>query len=243
MRILVLAGTTQAREVIAHLHTHQVIASLAGAVRSPADLGVPTRIGGFGGAQGLADYITQERIDMVIDATHPFAEIITNTAVNVCREAGIKYAMLTRPPWVAQAGDDWHRTDGYAGLPQIIPDGVRIFAATGRGSLPALADLSATRHIVLRLIDKPDTPFPYENGEFIVARPPFTRTAESALFKRLNIDWLLIKNAGGGGGEAKIHAARELGLPIAMINPPVRPKNVVIFEAIAPLMGMVNGEL
>lgn len=244
MRILVLAGTTEARVLLGALGAagaYDVRASLAGAVREPADLGVPTRIGGFGGAAGFADYIKNESIDLVLDATHPFAAVMSQTAASQCHAAGVAHAILTRPPWTETAGDKWSRIADYSALHDTIHEGARIFAATGRGSLPSLAPLKG-RAIFLRLIDAPDSPFPYQGGRFIVARGPFSVEAETALFKKLAIDWLLVKNAGGANSYTKIQAARNLGLPVAILDQPPLPAGARVFTDVKNLLDWVASQ-
>lgn len=225
--ILLLAGTAEARNLAGYLQDAGIecIASLAGATRNPIDLGVPTRIGGFGGAEGFNAFLEAENITAVIDATHPFADKITARTAQICNERALPYLRFERAQWISRTGDSWHRANTYADLDRLIPKGARVFVATGRQSLEHYAVLQ-DRHLMCRVIDPPSEPFPYPNGEWIVGRPPFSEADERATFERLKPDWLVVKNAGGGGGKTKLAAARALGIHVAMMTRPDAPAGI-----------------
>ncbi|RPE71555.1 precorrin-6A/cobalt-precorrin-6A reductase [Pacificibacter maritimus] len=222
--ILLLAGTAEARNLASYLTDAGIdcIASLAGATRNPADLAVPTRHGGFGGADGFCAFLEAENITAVIDATHPFAEKITARTAQICKARDLPYLRFERAQWISRTGDAWHRADSYADLDRLIPKSARVFVATGRQSLAHYADLQ-DRHLMCRVIDAPDADFPYPNGEWIVGRPPFSQDSEMALFQKLKPDWLVVKNSGGASGKTKLAAARALGIQVAMMTRPKEP--------------------
>ncbi len=233
-KILLLAGTSEARQlagVLAKIPAFDVTASLAGATRTPLALGVETRVGGFGGAKGLADYLRQNRTDIVIDATHPFATNITAHAVQACRETGAAQVILQRPDWQPQAGDNWHFVDQLDQAAALIPKGAVVFLGTGRQTLPFFANL-ADHRLICRQIDPPDGPFPYPNGRFQVGRPPFSVADEIGFFKAEAIDWLVVKNSGGVASRSKLDAARALGLPVILQRRPCLP-DVARVETVA----------
>jgi precorrin-6A/cobalt-precorrin-6A reductase len=228
MTLLVLAGTSDARQLLEGLQGKKVIASLAGVTRAPADLPAKTRKGGFGGADGFRDYLVENAIKGVVDATHPFAGKMTHTAAMVCAELDLPHVILQRPEWVTSAGDDWHFVDSVAETAAIIPDGATAFLGTGRQTLAEFSCLEG-RKLLARVIDPPKKPVLADfKGEFLIGTPPFSIAEEVALFREKGIEWLVVKNAGGKNSRSKLDAARELGLPVVMINRPELPDAHVV---------------
>lgn len=229
--ILLLAGTAEARALAQALADRNIpaITTLSGATREPRPLPLPTLRGGFGGAEPFRDFLNGHAIRAVIDATHPFADTITTRTARICAEERIPYLRLQRPDWTPNPGERWHVLPDYAALATLIPDGARILATTGRGSAKALAPLAATRTIFLRVID--DGPLP-DGLHPLVARPPFDLAAETETLRRNRIDWLLVKNAGGAGGRAKLDAAAALGLPVAVLNRPPLPEGIAVVQTV-----------
>ena len=219
MRLLLLGGTSEASELARVLSAHpdiEATLSLAGRTARPAASPLPTRIGGFGGIEGLARYLRESATRAVIDATHPFAAQMSANAVAACAQAGVALAVLTRPPWRLEAG--W-REVGDAG------EAAEALGATPRRVLLTVGRLSAgafraapQHHYVLRSIDAPDDPPP--NTELVLARPPFTLADERELMASRRIEIVVSKNAGGEATRAKLDAARELQLPVLMIRRP-----------------------
>ncbi|MBT8410794.1 MAG: cobalt-precorrin-6A reductase [Octadecabacter sp.] len=219
MSVLLLAGTAEAKRIAWGLADSglNVVASLAGATRDPEPLPVPTRIGGFGGEAEFRAYLMENGVTAVVDATHPFASRITARTARVCAELRMPYLQVLRPVWQPEEGDRWIMIDRPEEAVAHIPKGDCVFLATGRQTIPQFANLEG-RRILVRVIDPPTEPFPFEGGEFIIGRPPFPVAREKALFEALGVEWLVVKNAGGQGGRAKLDAARALGLPVVMIN-------------------------
>ena len=208
-RVLILAGTAEARQVCAAVRDRDVLASLAGATAEPASLGLLTRRGGFGGETGFRAAL--EDAAAVLDATHPFASAITARAVRVCRELRRPYLRLTRPPWAFRPG--WRPASSTADVAARLSPDARVFLATGPGSLDAFAGRGLT--LFCRRIDPaPDR----SDVTWIVGRPPFAYAAEVALFCDLRITDLVTKNAGGPA--AKLDAAEALGLVVHVIDRP-----------------------
>ncbi|WP_299815410.1 precorrin-6A/cobalt-precorrin-6A reductase [uncultured Jannaschia sp.] len=208
-RVLILAGTAEARRLCAAVADRDVEASLAGATADPAPLGVPTRRGGFGGEPAFRAALAD--VAAVLDATHPFACAMTARAVRVCVGMGRPYLRLIRPPWPVRPGCLPARsaTDVAA---RLSPD-ARVFLATGPGSLDAFAGRGLA--VFCRRID----PAPERDGvTWIVGRPPFDLAYETALFRDLGITDLVTKNA--GGATAKLDAAAALGLAVHVIERP-----------------------
>ena len=219
MKILLLAGSGEAR-VLAKALTgqgHEVLASLAGATRDVAKYACPTRIGGFGGAKPFEKFVDTNGFELVIDATHPFAHRISARTFASCADLGIPYLQLMRPEWQPEPGDLWHMIDAPSQARKVIPREARVFLATGRQTLPEFENLSDC-YLICRQIDPPDGPFPFTNGEFLIGRPPFSVEDEIALFKKLRIDVLVVKNAGGAASKSKLDAARALKIPVVMIR-------------------------
>lgn len=224
MTLLLLAGTAEAKRLAWGLADSglKIVASLAGATRSPEPLPVPTRIGGFGGEDAFRAYLKENKITAVVDATHPFADQITDRTARVCAELDLPYCQILRLAWTAQDGDHWITIAGPEDAAQHIAPDAAVFLATGRQTLPRYRNLEG-RRVMARLIDPPTEPFPFEGGEFVMGRPPFSQDREEMLFKVLKVTHLVVKNAGGQGGRAKLDAARALGLPVLMIERPEMP--------------------
>jgi precorrin-6A/cobalt-precorrin-6A reductase len=230
LTVLVLGGTSEARELAAELAGRpglRVISSLAGRVRDPALPAGEVRIGGFGGAAGLAGWARAHNVDAVVDATHPFAETISAHAVAACAQAGLPLLRLTRPGWLEQPGDDWHHVGSLDEAAAILPSlGTRVFLTTGRQGLAAFAAPRpaslAALWFLIRCVDPPSGAMP-ANREVLLARGPYTPDAERALMRRFDINVLVTKNSGGSLTEGKLAAARDLGIPVVMIRRPAGP--------------------
>ncbi len=228
MTLLLLAGTGEARVLADRLAEEGVaaLASLAGAVRAPKALPLRTRIGGFGGAEGFRAVLRDEGITAVIDATHPFADRITARSFALCRAAGIPFLRLERPGWAAEPG--WITVGMEAAAAELAAraaPGAGVFLATGRQSMPQFAGLAGYR-LFVRVVDPPVGPCPLSGGEWVVGRPPFDLASECALFERLGIDWLVVKDSGGRENRAKLEAARQRGAAVLMIRRPPAPEGM-----------------
>ncbi|SEP60000.1 precorrin-6A reductase [Streptomyces sp. yr375] len=226
--VLVLGGTTEARELAAVLAARpgvRVTSSLAGRVSRPGALEGDVRIGGFGGAAGLADWLRAQRADAVVDATHPFATGITANAASATAATGLPLVVLRRPGWQAAAGDRWHEVASLTAAAELLPTlGRRILLTTGRLGLAAFAHLDG-QHFVVRSVERPTPPMP-PDVELILARGPFTVADELALLREHRIDVLVTKDSGGTATAAKLTAARQLTLPVVLIRRPPLPPDV-----------------
>ncbi len=224
MRVLLLAGTAEARDLASEMARAGIdgVASLAGAVRRPAMQDMPTRIGGFGGGAAFLQYLEAERITAVIDATHPFAARISQRTQRLCSGRRIPYLQLLRPPWTADPDDRWQQVDREEDVAALVPPDATVFLATGRQTLERFGGL-AGREVIARQIDPPEEEFPFPGGRFLIGRPPFAVEDEVQLFRDLGVDWLVVKNAGGAPSRSKLDAARILDIPVAMIARPAQP--------------------
>jgi len=224
MTVLLLAGTAEAKVIAQELADQgvPVLASLAGATRQPAPLGVPTRIGGFGGEHGFRALLSSQAVSGVLDATHPFANAITDRTARICAELDLPYAQVVRPAWEPGPKDRWTMISAPEDASHHIPQDATVFLATGRQTVARFAGLEG-RRILLRVIDPPEAPLPFEGGEFVIGRPPFSAPSEEALFEALGVTHLVAKNAGGTGGRAKLDAAANLGVPVLMLKRPAMP--------------------
>lgn len=202
------------------------IYSYAGVTLTPRSTALPTRVGGFGGIAGLMQYLQAQRITHVIDATHPFAAQMSRHAISACGALGIPLLAMERPAWQAQPGDQWLQVPDMAAAAQTLtPAMQRVFLAIGRKQLAAFTPQAARHHFVLRVIDATDEPLPLpiSSYELLIARGPFQLADERALLQRHAIDCMVSKNAGGADTYAKIEAARELGVPVIMVDRPLLP--------------------
>ncbi len=226
-RVLLLAGTHEAHAVAAALDAagYDVLASFAGATRRPRSLPVATRHGGFGGREAQRTFLLNGGFTAVIDASHPFAARISHRTAELCGELGLPYLRVLRPPWRPGKGEKWDDVSDLGELAALIPSGARVFLATGARH-PEYAEALPERTLFGRKVDPGPAPFEL-NGGWVDGRPPFSGPDEIALFKRLDVDWLVAKNA-GGPARAKLDAARELGVRVAMIRRPSLPDAPVV---------------
>lgn len=236
-RILLLGGTTEASQlarVLAQAGADAVF-SYAGRTTQPLAQPLPTRVGGFGGAEGLAAYLRAEGFTHVIDATHPFAAQMSANAVAACSETGVDLCALERSSWQAGPGDDWRHVPDIAGAVAALPEApARVFLAIGKQTLEAFA-AQPQHHYLLRLVDAPEVPLPLPDAEAVIARGPFTAEGDRALLRQHAIDLIVAKNAGGTGARAKLDAARALGLPVILIERPDVPARQV-FDSVEDVM-------
>lgn len=201
----------------------EAVYSYAGRTEAPVAQPLPVRVGGFGGVAGLVAYLRAEGISHVIDATHPFAAQMSRNAVEGCAEAAVPLIALEREPWAAEKGDRWTHVPDLAGAVAALGEAPRrVFLAIGRQNLDAFAG-APQHHYLLRLVDPPTDPLPLPRAEAVIARGPFDVAGDRALLKDHRIEVIVAKNAGGAGAEAKLVAARELGLPVVLIDRPLVP--------------------
>jgi precorrin-6A/cobalt-precorrin-6A reductase len=234
LNILVLGGTDEARRLAAALAgrpgTH-LVSSLAGRVRNPKLPVGEVHEGGFGGPEGLAAWLAERRIDVVVDATHPFAARMTASAVEATAGAGVPLLILRRPGWQAGPGDDWRWVPSLAAAAELLPElGERVFLSTGRRSLPVFAGLDDLWFLA-RSVDPPEPPLP-RRLEVLLSRGPFTVEGELALMREHRVDMLVTKDSGGEMTTAKLLAARELGLPVVIVRRSPPPGGVAAVETV-----------
>lgn len=225
-RVLILGGTAEAREVAEGLHADGdfVITSLAGRVSQPRRPAGDLRVGGFGGPDALAAWLREHSIDTVLDATHPFAERISASAVEACERAGLALLRLHRPGWEGTdgPGDRWHWVDELEGAAALLPAlGSRVLLTTGRQGLAAFAGVDDAWFLI-RCVEPPDLPLP-PRAEVVLDRGPYTLRGELALIDRQGLHVVVTKDSGGKHTAAKLQAARERGLPVILVRRPPRP--------------------
>lgn len=196
--------------------------SLAGRVAVPSLPAGQVRVGGFGGADGLREWLRAHGTHVVVDATHPFAARMTAHAVTACAAAGVPLLVLRRDGWTAGPGDRWHRVPTPSAAAALLPGlGERVFLATGRGDLTAFVGLDGL-WFLLRAVDPPGPPLP-RRCHVVLARGPFTADAERALLREHRIEVVVTRDSGGALTAAKLVAARELGLPVVLLERPPAP--------------------
>jgi precorrin-6A/cobalt-precorrin-6A reductase len=224
-RLLILGGTAEAAALARAVAERfgdrlAMTTALAGRTEQPGPLPGGVRIGGFGGVEGLAAYIAGAGIDLLVDATHPFADRIARHARLAAAQAGVPRLVLDRPPWRRHSLDRWIEVeDGSGAAAAVARVGRRCFLTVGASELGAFAALDHV-HFVVRLIDPPKQPLPLRSHEVVQGRGPFTLAGERELLRRYGIDVLAAKASGGAATEAKLIAAREAGLPVVMLRRP-----------------------
>jgi precorrin-6A/cobalt-precorrin-6A reductase len=227
-RLLILGGTTEGVALAARAATVAgltVVSSLAGRTRNPRRPEGALRVGGFGGADGLQGYLRDAGIDLVVDATHPFAATITANAVAACAAADRPLLALRRPEWSRAPDDEWIEVDSVAEAAACAAaHGRRVFVTVGGGELGIFADRPGP-WLLARVMETGGAPKDLANGIVVTARGPFAIEDEIALMTEHRIDCLVTKNAGGQATYAKIAAARSLGLPVVMVRRPPLPES------------------
>jgi len=225
-KILILGGTRNARDLAiastsnaATTRELDIITSLAGRTSEPDRTFGKTRIGGFGGASGLAAYLLKEKFDLLVDSTHPFASQISQNALVAAESAGIKRLVLNRPKWERQPGDNWIDCDDLDEAARILPVGATAFLALGHQYLDRFS-FREDVNFIARMIERPKSGIPLKNHELVLAKPSHVAREEADLFIRFNTSHLVCRNSGGGLIYAKIEAARSLKLPVLMIKRP-----------------------
>lgn len=224
-RVLLLGGTSEASQLARHFLAKGVDAvySYAGRTDAPVEQPLPTRIGGFGGPDGLAAYLEEERITHVVDATHPFAAGMSRNAISACRDKDTPLCAFERTPWQAGEGDDWTHVANLAAAVAALPEEpASIFLAIGRQNIGAFAE-KPWHHYLLRLVDAPQGKLPLPDAEAVIARGPFTEEGDRKLLKSRRVNLIVAKNSGGTGARAKLDAARALRIPVILIDRPSLP--------------------
>ncbi|ORW07787.1 cobalt-precorrin-6A reductase [Mycobacterium kyorinense] len=224
MRVLLLGGTAEARALAARLHSGvEVISSLAGRVPDPALPVGPVRIGGFGGVEGLRKWLRDEGIDVVVDATHPFAATITANAASACEELRLPHLVLARPAW--EPGDAIMVASDTEAAEIVAHQGFsRVFLTTGRSGVRAFADSDAW--FLIRAVTPPDSDVLPRRHQLVLSRGPYNYEGEYVLMREHRIDALVTKNSGGQMTRAKLDAAAALDIPVVMVDRPPLPAGV-----------------
>jgi precorrin-6A/cobalt-precorrin-6A reductase len=217
--VLILGGTREAAALAAELvSAHpgwRIITSLAGRTKEPKPISGEVRIGGFGGAEGLVDYLRREHITRFIDATHPFARQISANANRAAALTGIPLDTRTRPPWQRQPGDNWLEFETLEAARDAIPPASRVLLALGSQHIGMFAS-RADVHYVVRMVDPPDQPLKLPDHALVIGMPGDVEE-ETALLQRHGITHIVCRNSGGDGAYAKIEAARRNSVTVHLI--------------------------
>ncbi len=241
-RILILGGTTEARQLAGKLAGRSglsVVLSLAGRTVDPVVQPVPVRSGGFGGAEGLANYLRDEHISLLVDATHPYAANISRNAADAATLAGVPIMALRRPAWKAVEGDRWALVgDGKQAVAVLGENPRRVFLALGRQEIADF--VQAPQHsYVIRSVDPIEPPLAVPDTMYILARGPFAEADERELLASHRIDIIVAKNSGGSATYGKIAAARELGIEVILFRRPDLPQ-VPSAAGVGELLAMID---
>ncbi|MGO8800047.1 MAG: cobalt-precorrin-6A reductase [Roseiarcus sp.] len=231
MRVLILGGSHEATRLAARLAEEPAFApilSLAGRTRNPSASPIPSRIGGFGGAAGLAAFLRSGSFGALVDATHPFAERMSANAVAATRETGTPLVVFSRPPWTPRPGDRWTESpDAESAARAIGAAPRRVFLTVGRLQLPAF-EAAPQHEYLIRTIDPPQSPRDLPRHRLLLARGPFTFEDEARLMRAEKIEVLVAKNSGGDSTSAKLDAARSLGLEMILVRRPAPPEALTL---------------
>jgi precorrin-6A/cobalt-precorrin-6A reductase len=244
--VLILGGTSEARELAVALNRAgvAVVMSLAGRLARPQVPAGEIRFGGFGGPAGLASWLVEHGVAAVVDATHPFAERISASAVTACTRSNIPLLRLERPPWRERPGDRWHRVDNLEAAADLVSTvGRRAWLTVGRQGLAPFAGVDACWFLI-RCIESPEPPLP-PRCQVMLDRGPYTLDGELALIDRHEIGVLVTKESGGAATEAKLEAARLRGLQVVVVRRPPTPHGASVSsvaEATAWAVSVLAGD-
>lgn len=240
MRVLLLGGTAEARALAERLHPKvDIISSLAGRVPDPALPVGPVRIGGFGGADGLRDWLVDNNITAVVDATHPFAATITANAAAACAGLDLPHLVLSRPPW-DPAGATVVASDTEAAEVVANKGYSRVFLTTGRSGVAAFSGSDAW--FLIRVVTAPDVGALPRDHELLLSRGPYGYDDERELLRSRGIEALVTKNSGGAMTRAKLDAASSLGADVLMIQRPALPDGVAVVSSVQDAVAWVLGQ-
>lgn len=233
---MILAGSSEATALARALADMPALAatlSLAGRTANPPPLPLPARIGGFGGVDGLTQYIREHAVDILVDATHPFAARMAANAREAASLGGCRLLKVTRPAWAVQSGDNWQEVANMSAAAEAIgPAPRRVFLTIGSLQLDAFSGASQ-HHYLVRTIDAVPT-HRLADAVFLEARGPFNPDSEERLMRDHNIEVLVTKNSGGTAAEAKLEAARRLSLPVIVVRRPnAEIAGITVEEALA----------
>ncbi|BAY15846.1 precorrin-6x reductase [Anabaenopsis circularis NIES-21] len=242
-RVLILGGTGEAAELgakVASIIGIEVIASLAGRTREPSVPSGNVRIGGFGGVEGLVEYLRQMKIDLLIDATHPFANQISFNAAAAANEVDIPRLMLIRPAWEKVTGDRWIEVESNSAAAEVLKNQAkRVFLTVGRQELGTFAHLQDI-WFLMRMIDPPGQDALVPPGMILCDRGPFVLGNEKKILIQYNIDTIVSKNSGGDATYAKILAARELGVQVVIVKRPKVPAGEQVADVDSAVAWLLN---
>ncbi|WP_197499064.1 MULTISPECIES: cobalt-precorrin-6A reductase [unclassified Mycobacterium] len=230
MRVLLLGGTAEGRALAKALHPDiDIVSSLAGRVPDPALPVGPVRIGGFGGVEGLRRWLLDERIDAVVDATHPFAAAMTAHAAQACGELSMPHLVLARPAW--EPGSAIVVESDLRAAETVAQERfLRVFLTTGRSGTRAFAGSDAW--FLIRAVTEPDPSSLPRRHQLVLSRGPYRYDGEVALMREHHIDALVTKNSGGAMTRAKLDAAVALGIPVVMVARPPLPPGVTAVASV-----------
>ena len=238
--ILILGGTREASMIASELvdRGHRVVTSLAGRTRSPKPLKGETRIGGFGGTEGLSEFLRKNEITLLVDATHPYATRISEAASTACEENRVRRLQFLRPPWSPVAGDNWQFVATGEEASKTLPQNSVCFLAVGSQHLSPFVTRDDVRFI-LRTVDSPEEPLEFENHELITGLPSNSARDEQSILERHGVTHIVCRNSGGTGAYAKLSAARELSIPVIMISRPAPPEGKT-FKKVEELLAFIG---
>lgn len=241
--VLILGGTSEARALASALVERDVpvVSSLAGRVARPRLPVGEVRVGGFGGPEGLAAWLTEHGTTAVVDATHPFAERISASAIVAANTAGVPLLRLERPGWTQPDGAAWHWVDSLDAAADLLPAlGERVFLTSGRQGLAAFARLSE-QWFLIRCVDPPAPPLP-PHHQVVLGRGPYTVDGELALMREHRVEVLVTKDSGGSMTSAKLRAAHQLGIGVVVVRRPSRPDTETVHSVDDAVQWVVTRE-
>ncbi len=244
MRLLLLGGTPEAVQIgqaLAREDRVSAVASVARASRYPASMNLPMRIGGWGGAAAFRDWMVRERINAVLDATHPFATRISERTAEVADELGVPFVQFLRPAWTPGTDDRWRFLNDEGEAADHIPARAIVLLNTGRRNLERFAGLDRGP-IWVRVAEFDGTPFPFREGGFLHRPSLVPVPSEVRGLRALGVEWLVVRNSGGSDGAALIEAARRLQLPVGVVRRPPQP-DVTRIQTVAEALAWVRRRL
>jgi len=231
MKLLLLGGTADGRCLAEVLHQHNIniTYSIAGLVRMP-QVACHVVSGGFSALGGLEHFIVEEKINAIVDATHPYAQNISIKAASAAKACHIPYWRFHRQEWQAQAEDDWLFVNHWQAALPVLAKKRSILLTAGQFEQELIDHLGnhSQQQQLLRTAVAPKAVLP-PTMKWLKAIGPFVYKDELALMQAHKIDALVSKNSGGDSTVAKLQAARTLAVPVIMLQRPSLPNADKLF--------------
>lgn len=232
--ILVLGGTLEGREIAGDIagmgfKTLLTVVSGYGAGMVSDDPLVEVLVGSLDDT-GLQSLIREREVRLVIDATHPYAGLVTSMAWQTAQEMQVPFIRYQRPPVAESTGyPKVYSAVNYEEAAVIAKDlGEIIFLTIGSKNLKPFVEMGrkSGRRIIARVLPEPRVlvecaAIGVASRDLIAVQGPFSTEMNIAMLKEFKAGVLVTKDSGKTGGtDTKLEAAARLGIPVVVVGRP-----------------------